>query len=185
MTSNVFGLVELSKDVLCKNLSELDTHLVCTAARRVGRTHVIVSVQQTNVWHSERTERVDAPNDTLREDLMFVECDECTERRRCNLGDQDAVAWAVAFEDFGFDECFGSVWAHFLQTYPVNRQSSFGNENENEQRALRTCSSVLPKARASGWAKKLLRRMRWCLEFAMGLWVVAGAMKSAGMSFVP
>ena len=117
MPCDVCWLLELREDVLREDLSELDTHLVCTAARRVGRTHVIVSIQQTNVWHSERTERVDTPNNTLRENLMFVECDECTERRRCNLGDQDAVAWAVAFEDFGFDECFGSVWAHFLQVH--------------------------------------------------------------------
>ena len=51
--------------------------------------------------------------------------------------------------------------------------------------SLRTSSSVLPNASASGCAKKLERRMRWCFEFAIGLWVVAGAMKSAGMSFVP
>ena len=51
--------------------------------------------------------------------------------------------------------------------------------------SLRTCSSVLPNANASGCAKKLESKMRWCFELAMGLWVVAGAMKSAGINFVP
>lgn len=51
--------------------------------------------------------------------------------------------------------------------------------------SARTCSSVFPNASASGCAKKLERRMRWCFECAMGLCVVAGAMKSAGMSLVP
>lgn len=48
-----------------------------------------------------------------------------------------------------------------------------------------TSSSVFPNAKASGCAKKLERRIRWCLDEAMGLCVVAGAMKSAGISFVP
>lgn len=52
-------------------------------------------------------------------------------------------------------------------------------------RTLRTCSSVLPNASASGCAKKLERRMRWWSELRIGLCVVAGAMKSAGMIFVP
>jgi len=48
-----------------------------------------------------------------------------------------------------------------------------------------TSSSVLPNARASGWAKKLERRIRWCLELWIGFRVLAGARKSAGMIFVP
>lgn len=51
--------------------------------------------------------------------------------------------------------------------------------------SVRTSSSVLPNASASGCAKKLDRRMRWCFDLAIGLCVVAGARKSAGMSLVP
>ena len=48
-----------------------------------------------------------------------------------------------------------------------------------------TCSSVFPKARASGCAKKLERRMRWWLIEWTLFKEVAGAMKSAGMCLVP
>ena len=48
-----------------------------------------------------------------------------------------------------------------------------------------TSSSVLPNASASGCAKKLDKRIRWCLEFSIGLCVVVGAIKSVGMILVP
>ena len=45
-----------------------------------------------------RTEGVDAPDDTLREDLVLVERNERAERRGCELREDDAVARAVALE---------------------------------------------------------------------------------------
>ena len=51
--------------------------------------------------------------------------------------------------------------------------------------SLRTSASVFPNASASGCAKKFESKIRWCFELAIGLCVVAGARKSAGMSFVP
>ena len=45
-----------------------------------------------------RTEGVDAPDDTLREDLVLVERNERTERRRGEFGEDDAVTRAVALE---------------------------------------------------------------------------------------
>ena len=49
MADDIVGLLELSKNVLSEDLSELHTHLI---------------------------ERVDTPDDTLGEDLVLVESDE-------------------------------------------------------------------------------------------------------------
>ena len=45
------------------------------------------------------TEHVDAPDDTLREDLVLVESDERTEGSRGKEREGDAVARTVAVED--------------------------------------------------------------------------------------
>lgn len=49
----------------------------------------------------------------------------------------------------------------------------------------RTCCSVLPRARASVCAKKLASNNLWWIPPAIGFWVWAVAMKSAGMTRVP
>ena len=88
MALDILGLPELRKDVLREDLAELNTHLV---------------------------ERVDTPNNTLGEDLVFVECDQSTKSGGSQLGEDDAVRGFVAREDFGFDERFRGVRAEFLQ----------------------------------------------------------------------
>ena len=85
---HILGLAELRKNVLREDLSELNTHLV------VG---------------------VDAPDDTLGEDLVLVERDERAERRRCEQREDDAVARAVALEDLGLDQGVGRVRRELLQ----------------------------------------------------------------------
>ena len=61
-----------------------------------------------------RTEGVDAPDDTLREDLVLVERDERAERRGGEQWEDDAVAWAVALEDLGLDQSVGRVRRELL-----------------------------------------------------------------------
>ena len=80
MSRHVRRLIELLQDVLREDLAELDAHLV---------------------------KRVDAPHDTLREDLVLVQHDERAECLRIELREEDAVARAVALEDFGLDQGFG------------------------------------------------------------------------------
>ena len=63
------------------------------------------------------TEGVDTPDNTLGEDLVFVECDQSTEGGGSQLGEDDAVRRFVAREDFGFDERFRGVRAKLLQEY--------------------------------------------------------------------
>ena len=50
---------------------------------------------------------VKTPDDTLGEDLMLVERDEGTEGGGSHEREEDAVARAVALEDFGLDQGFG------------------------------------------------------------------------------
>ena len=126
MALDILGLAELRKDVLREDLSELNTHLV------VG---------------------VDAPDDTLREDLVLVERDERAERRGGEQREDDAVARAVALEDFGLDQSVGRVRRELLQNDKHAQISNFPIEERTVSRTARTCSSVLPNARASGWAK--------------------------------
>ena len=87
---NVRRCTKLSQNVLRENLSELNTHLV---------------------------ERVDTPNNTLGEDLVFGECDQSTKSGGSQLWEDDAVRGFVAREDFGFDERFRGVRAKLLQEY--------------------------------------------------------------------
>ena len=61
-----------------------------------------------------RTEGVDAPDDSLREDLVLVERDERTKRRGREEREHDAVAGEVAFEDLGLDECVGRAGPELL-----------------------------------------------------------------------
>ena len=77
MVLDVLGLVELRENLLREDLAELDTHLI------VG---------------------VDAPNDTLREDLVLVERNKGTERGGGQKREDDAVARAVTLEDLRLDE---------------------------------------------------------------------------------
>ena len=60
------------------------------------------------------TEGVDAPDDALREDLVLVERDERTKRRRREERENDAVARAVSLEDLGLDERVGRARAELL-----------------------------------------------------------------------
>ena len=57
--------------------------------------------RQTEVTH---TEGVDAPNNTLREDLVLVQRNEGPKRRGRQEREDDAVARAVALEDLRLDE---------------------------------------------------------------------------------
>ena len=96
VTCNVLRLIELAEDVLREHLAKLDTHLVWQ--------NDISALRDTSEWPNALTEGVDAPDDTLREDLVLVERDESTEGRRREQREDDAVAWAVALEALGLDE---------------------------------------------------------------------------------
>ena len=63
----------------------------------------------------ERTEGIDAPDDTLREDLVLVERDERTERLGVEDREEDAVAGPVALENLALDERFRRVRAELLR----------------------------------------------------------------------
>jgi hypothetical protein len=63
-----------------------------------------ISTCQERAGRRRRTERVDAPDDALGEDLVLVERDERAERRGRHLREEDAAARAVALEDLALDE---------------------------------------------------------------------------------
>ena len=109
VASDVLGLIELLENVLREHLAELDTHLVWQIE--------ISALRDISEWPNALTEGVDAPDDALREDLVFVECDQSTEGGGSQLGEDDAVRRFVAREDFGFDERFRGVRAKLLQEY--------------------------------------------------------------------
>lgn len=103
---DVLWLIKLVKDVLREHLAELDTHLVCERVLR-------------KLWRLSRiqgrlTERVDAPDNTLREDLVLIKRNECTEGSRGEDREDDAVAWTVALENLRLDERVGRIGAKFL-----------------------------------------------------------------------
>ena len=111
---DILGLPELRKDVLREDLSKFNTHLV------VG---------------------VDAPDDTLSEDLVLVERDERAERRGCEHREDDAVTWAVALEDLGLDQSVGRVRRELLQNVEkCTNQSSRSWLERAESRTARTRS---------------------------------------------
>ena len=93
MTLDVLRLLQLAEDVLRKDLAELDTHLVCIPIS------ALASSPHTN--QDTHTKGVDAPNNTLREDLVLVQRDESPKRRRRQEREDDTVARAVALEDLG------------------------------------------------------------------------------------
>ena len=62
------------------------------------------------------TERVDAPDDTLREDLVLVERNERTEGSGGKEREDDAVARTVALEDLRLHQRIGCIGAQFLQS---------------------------------------------------------------------
>ena len=74
MSHNVTRLLELSQNLLRKNLSELDTHLIYLrnfpVSQHVGGSGIFLFL-------IGRTVRVDTPDSTLNEDLVFVQSDQC------------------------------------------------------------------------------------------------------------
>jgi hypothetical protein len=60
------------------------------------------------------TIRVDAPNNSLREDLMLVQSNQGPKCRRGELREDDAITGAIALEDFAFDQRLGRIRTHFL-----------------------------------------------------------------------
>ena len=89
VAADVLRLVELREDILCEHLAELHVHLIYPPK--------LASIQRGGRG-AARTEGVDDPDDTLREDLVLVERNERTERRRGEFGEDDAVTRAVALE---------------------------------------------------------------------------------------
>ena len=61
-----------------------------------------------------RTEGVDAPDDSLREDLVLVERDERTKRRGREEREHDAVARTVALKHLALHERLASTGAKLL-----------------------------------------------------------------------
>ena len=53
------------------------------------------------------TERIDTPDDALREDLVLVQRDERAERRGREEREDDRIARPVTLEDLGLDERVG------------------------------------------------------------------------------
>ena len=72
----------------------------------------MVSIRSAG-WWGNHTIGVDAPNDTLSEDLVFVKSKKRTERCRREEREDDAVTGAIALEDFALDKRFTCVGANF------------------------------------------------------------------------
>ena len=60
------------------------------------------------------TERVDTPDYTLREDLVFIQRNKGSERRGCKKGEDDTVAGPVAFEHLALHKRLRSISTYFL-----------------------------------------------------------------------
>ncbi len=60
------------------------------------------------------TIRVDAPNNTLREDLMLVQGNQGPKRGRSELWEDDAVTGTISLEDFALDQRLCRIRSHFL-----------------------------------------------------------------------
>ena len=101
MALNVLGFVELSQDRLGQDLPKFNTHLIC---RRMSNDRGVGPPLSL-------TERVDAPDDTLREDLVLVERNERTEGSGGKEREDDAVARTVALEHLALDERLARVRA--------------------------------------------------------------------------
>ena len=104
---DVRRLLQLRQNVLRENLAELDAHLVCCTSS--ANAHIC-----TRPPKEARTERVDAPNDALREDLVLVERDERAEGRGREQREEDAVARPVALENLALHERLARSRAHLL-----------------------------------------------------------------------
>jgi len=123
--------------------------------------------------------RVDTPNSTLNVNLVLVHGDQSTKGSRVELLEHDTVGWLVAFKDLGLDKggvrCCGSeLFTNLLLGLSECECSG--------------CQYQLFANRGkaySGWAKKLERRISWCLPPEMGLRVWTGARKSLNVSSEP
>lgn len=76
MPHDILRFLELREDVLREDFAQLYSHLI---------------------------KRVDAPDDTLNKDLMFIKRDQRSQRRRSQQGEHDACAGPVAREDLALD----------------------------------------------------------------------------------
>ena len=152
--SDVRRFVELRQNVLGKDLSEFNTHLVYNQVERSRRSSETVS---------------DVPKELIPQITPWVKI--LCSYRAINAPSVLGVK-------------SGNIML-LLGRFPSNTLLFTSASLALLPSSLRTCSSVLPNANASGCAKKLESRMRWCFEWAMGLWELAGAMKSAGINFVP
>lgn len=126
------------------------------------------------------TEGVDTPNNTLHEDLVLVQSNESTyiqHQHRQHESTKTGIPSVAGVKSGNMILLLGLLPSNTLLL--INASVALAPTS------LRTSSSVFPNASASGCAKKFERRMRWCLEWWIGLCVVAGARKSAGMSLVP
>src|SRR3954449_7776818 len=103
-------------------------------------------------------ERIDVPDRALREDAVLVQRDELAERRR-----------GQPLHQIVFDGWFpGKVRC---------------GTSQSGEPSSRTSTAVLPKARASLWAKTLANSMSCCCPSGFSGW--AKAMKSQGIRRVP
>ena len=93
MVGDVLRRAELRENVLREDLAKLNTHLIYRPPG--GSAYVLGRHRIRYVL----TEGVDAPDDTLREDLVLVERDQCTESGGGKEREDDAVARTVALKD--------------------------------------------------------------------------------------
>ena len=110
MARNVVRLIELLEDVLREDLAKLNTHLIYRPPG--GSAYVLGRHRIRYVL----TEGVDAPDDTLREDLVLVQRDEGTQGGGREEREDDAVARTVALEDLRLHQRIGCIGAQFLQS---------------------------------------------------------------------
>lgn len=153
MALDVVLVTELSENVLGEDLAELDTHLVV---------------------------RVDTPDSALDVDLVLVQSDQGTKRARSELLEHDRVGRLVALENLGLDERgVGRGRAELLSDLLLGLAEC---EGPVVITSVRVPLPTKLQWTYSGWAKKLERRISWCLPPEIGLSVCTGARKSLYMS---
>ena len=127
-------------------------------------THLVYILFIRNDWgrgreEQEHTERVDTPNDTLNKDLVFIQGDQRTYARTISMshraGRKDSIPSVSGVKS--------GKMILLLGLFPSNTLLFTRASLAPLPSSFRTCVSVLPNANASGCAKKLERRIRWCL----------------------
>ena len=144
---DISRLVKLSQDIFRQHFPKLHSHLIYPAT-------VNISLRRRR---ENLTVGIDSPDSTLDENLVFVQRNKSTfTQSEIKIG-QDKKKETALPSTAGVNN--GNMIL-LLGRFPSNTLLFTNASPAPLPTSARTCSSVLPNARASGCAKKLLSRIR-------------------------